>query len=273
MPLRYERISYCRDNIDGNYNQIIDAIDRNMPDIGKRSLDSDFKGNISGTTFHDLVDVEYILYARHCELPLNISDEQAHQMIRKGVQIILHYYFDNWHEREWSTRQTMRWTGIHPTGILCALLIGDKESIKKIAEYLDEDMIESGEYLFPVCEDEMIGSFLVLLSVLLAEKSYDAYSHLAEQIRQGKKKKAKLLLEVLDAIVAKDNDKFAKTLQEYIKYFIKREVDLSGGADESVSTLGSILWETARIQGISLPKLPEEIMDRVVTRETIGVQL
>jgi hypothetical protein len=273
MLPRYLRISYCRDNVDGNYNVIPEAIDRNIPDIGTLSLDNNFKGNISGAAFSDLVHIEYILCTRHCELPLNISDEQVHQMVRKGIQITLRYYYDNWYEREWSTRQTMRWTEIHPIGILCALLNGDKESIKKIAEYLDEDMIESGEYLFTVCENEMEGRFLVLLSVLLAEKSYDAYLHLAEQIHQGKKKKAKLLLEVLDSIVTKDNNRFTKTFQEYIKYFIKREVDLSGGADESVSILGSILWETARIQGISLPNLPEEIMDRVVIRETIGIQL
>jgi hypothetical protein len=271
MPLRYERISYCRDNVDGNYDIIPEAIDRNIPDIGTLSLDNNFKGNISGAAFSDLVHIEYIFCTRHCELPLNISDEQVHQMIRKGIQITLHYYYDNWYEREEYTRQMMEWTGIHPPGILCALLSGDKESIKKIAEYLDEDMIESGDYIFNI--DEMDGRFLVLLSVLLAEKPYDAYLHLAERIRQGKKKKAKLLLEVLDTIVAKDHDKFVKTFQEYIKYFIKREVDLSGGADESVSILGSILWETARIQGISLPNLPEEIMDRVVTRETIGIQL
>jgi hypothetical protein len=271
MPLRYERISYCKDNIDGNYDRIINAIDRNIPDIGIRSLDDNFKGSISNAAFNDLGDIEYIFCARHCELPLNISDEQVHQMIRKGIQIILRYYYDNWHEREYYTRQMIQWTGIHPTGILCALLNGEKESIKKIAEYLDEDMIESGDYIFNI--DEMDGRFLVLLSVLLAEKPYDAYSHLAEQIRQGKKKKAKLLLEVLDAIVTKDNDKFAKAFQEYMKYFIKREVDLSCGAAESVSILGAILWETARIKGISLPNLPEEIMDRVVTRETVGIQL
>jgi hypothetical protein len=272
MSLRYERIAYCRDNINGDYNRIINAIDRNMPDIGIRSLDNDFKGRVGNAAFNDLGYIEYIFCARHCELPLNISDEQVHQMIRKGIQITLHYYYDNWYEREKYTRQMIGWTGIHPIGILCALLNGEKESIKKIAEYPDEDIIgNDGDYLFDT--DEMESCFLVLLSVLLAEKPYDAYSHLAEQIRQGKKKKAKLLLEVLDAVVAKDNDKFAKTFQEYIKYFIKREVDLSGGADESVSILGSILWETARIQGISLPNLPEEIMDRVVTRETIGIQL
>jgi hypothetical protein len=271
MPLRYERISYCKDNVNGNYGKIINAVDRNIPDIGIRSLDNNFKGNISGVTFHDLAYIAHIFCARHCELPLNISDKQVHQMIRKGIQIIIRYYYDNWYEREQYTRQMMEWTGIHPTGILCALLNGEKESIKKIAAYLDEDMLESGDYIFNI--DEMDGRFLILLSVLLAEKPYDAYWHLAEQIRQGKKKKAKLLLNVLDAIVAKDNDQFTKTFQEYIKYFIKREMDLSGGHGESVSILGAILWETARIKGISLPNLPEEIMDRVVTRETIGIQL
>jgi hypothetical protein len=272
MPLRYERISYRRDNVDGDYDQIINAVDCNIIDVGTRCLDNNFKGNISSATYSDLVSIEAIICARHCELPLNISDEQVHQMIRKGIQIILRYYYDTWYEREKYTRNMIGWTGIHTIGILCALLNGEKEFTKKIAEYPDEDIIgNDGDYLFDT--DEMESSFLVLLSVLLAEKPYETYSHLAEQIRQGKKKKAKLLLEVLDAIVTKDNDKFTKTFQEYIKYFIKREVDLSGGADESVSILGSILWETARIQGISLPKLPEEIMDRVVTRETIGVQL
>lgn len=271
MQPRYLRISYCKDNVEGDYGKIVRSVDRDVPDLGKNSLDKNFDGNVSSVVFGDLATVCMIMCARHCELPLNLTDEQFREVIQKGIQIINHYLYGNWYLRERATRQLMGWSDKYPEGILCALLLDDEKAIKEIADYLDEDIVDSDAYLLNNL-DEMCGRFLVLHAIFLAGKNYDAYAHLAEQIRKGKKKRAKLLLDVLEAIVAKDNDRFGKTFQEYIKYFNKREVDLDSGSSDNISILGSILWETARISGISLPQLPEEIMDRVITRETIGLQ-
>jgi hypothetical protein len=56
-----------------------------------------------------------------------------------------------------------------------------------------------------------------------------------------------------------------------VKHFIKNEVKIDEGFTGVISIYASLLWNYARLCKIKLPILPEEIMDRIITPQSVGL--
>lgn len=102
-------------------------------------------------------------------------------------------------------------------GTMCALFMGDYESARRIAAYPGEDC--KSRMLSYTVEDW--ACYLLLAALIRGEKLDN--NALLEKINSGKKKKPKLILPVLQAIQAKDSEKFNLSLAAYLKYFCKTE--------------------------------------------------
>lgn len=272
MQPRYERISFCKENVfafGGNYEDYYRKIEEFADEEiqNENILDPEWDGRVERACASAMMYAMDLPCLRHCEFPTTLTDDHCKMLLQRSIKIALYYFYDNWFKRELYTRQMMEWSRIVPDALFVTLLCGDYAATEKILDWLDDDVIESGDHIFEITE--MDARVLVLLAAFVCGRPKEKYQPLVEKIRAGKKRRAKFMLSILEAIEAKDDAAFAKAFQDFVKYYIKSEIKLDSGTYGSLCILGSILWEVARWKGIHLPTLPDEMMDRIVTRETV----
>lgn len=126
-----------------------------------------------------------------------------------------------------------RWT------IMCALYLHDYESAKRFAAYPSEECTDYMDY----CIDDW-ACYLLMASVIKDGRMDN--EKLLKKVSAGKKKKPKLIVEILKAIVTKDHIKFNETFSDYLKY-IKRSEFKRSHIDTLQSIDGTILYHLAEI--------------------------
>jgi hypothetical protein len=237
----------------------------------------------------ELVALKHIQYG---ELPF--SDITPHIII--GTEIAIEYFCGDWRDgyqpcpkivrhpfsgepveipeanrpcysRE-DCRKHLTWDEEFIRGALYALWTDNRDALNKITSYLDDDLVDFG--IFDCSESD--AWFCILLGKFLQKQSLQKNIHIVKMIREKSRRRAKLLLDVLESI--ENNPKqFCDNISKYVKYFIKNEIDteVRGSAALYLSPIASLLWEVARYCEIELPILSEDIMDRIITRNSIGL--
>ena len=211
----------------------------------------------------------------HLQYELPFGDTLPY--IKKGRDVAIEYFYGNWRESYQKfpasiytrddCRKELRWDEEFQHGILCALWIGDEKNLAKLASWVDDDLVDYGIY---DCS-EVDAWFLVLLAKFLKGESLQTNSHIVEIIRKKNRRRPKLLLDVLESI---ENVpiRFGEVLAKYVKYYVKSEFNPEETSPlDCVSKMASVLWATAKRVDVVMPLLPEEIMDRIMTSESIGL--
>jgi hypothetical protein len=271
---RFERISYMQGCLTRgrSYEDYMLFLKSRISDFGKGFYDQRYQNTCKNFAITDIDFCTQVVCMKHAEIPMDIELDNIEFFVRKGVEIAIETFWTKSPSGKY-LRNTIGlvdhdWVYIYPSALFCALILSNDESLNRLTGWIvDESLLE--EPVVDITEIDMF--FIVVLSKYICSQSLDEHPHLIESIRLSKRRRPKILLNVLESINHKDQYSFANSTEKYIKHFIKNEVDLSDGNWGSLSLYASCLWEVARRAGIQLPILPEEIMDRIVTRESVGL--
>ncbi len=166
-------------------------------------------------------------------------------------------------------RQSNTWVGEYQKSLLCALLLDNKKDWSQLAGWPGDDVFK-GELDHSTNDID----FLIVHANFLKGISLSQNPEFVDRIRCGKKRRPKMLLEILEAIEKKDVKATVKTFEKYEKYFNKSEYnpEEDNYIEGNICMYGSILWNTAKVLGVEIPITTEEIADRIVTPQSIGLE-
>jgi hypothetical protein len=291
VTFRYQRLE-CGEG--ANLPFLVESLQEDLPILGG-ILTGQRKGDIPGWLSSDLRNCIDVACIKHVEYESPFCDIVPY--LKKGVWITMEYFEGNWRDgyqpcpkivchpfsgepfeipeanRPCYSREECRkqwsWDDEFIDGLLCAFWTNDFISAIKISQWVDSDLIDN--YFECHIMDAWI---LIILGKFIHKKTLSGSEFIIDKIQNSKRRRAKLLLDIIKAIDQKNHENFSRTIMSYVKFFIKNEADTTLSLSYyHISRIASLLWETARYFEIELPILSEEIADRVITRETIGVQL
>jgi hypothetical protein len=243
-------------------------------------------GQIRSWRYSDLTNCACTFYAKHCELDL--PDINLEELGQTCGRLAIEYFFGDWREgyadrapdggismywdeEKWSRekcRKKMDWIRGFHRSLLCTLLIDNIDFARHIAKWVDEDLWDT--YLNEDSTVEDVYYFTILGKIICGE-SWEICTSITEKILKSHRRRPKLLLDVLESIVKKDDIAFEKTIHKYLKHFLKNEIKIDGWYEGVISIYASVLWNYARLEGIKLPLFSEEIMDRIITPQSVGL--
>lgn len=214
-----------------------------------------------------------IMCFKHLEFPRAIDPERYMQ---QGMDAALDYFFGNWwqegkrHVRlsDSEKNKELWWFDPFIHGMLFMLLLQQWENLTKLCSWLNADYeIEDTE------EKEILIVFKLVASSLSPEPT-NGLEDVRESINKLRLKKSKLLLNIWDAIEAKDQKKYEQSMEESLTLYLE-SVDpyiKKGKIQYCVGELQTVLCLIALKKGLAFPKLPEKLAAALVTRETLGLE-
>lgn len=265
---RWERVGVFREFPD-RFRGIAEGIEEDRETIGvytNPAHDQDMRRTIDLNSCMNAVLLQHF----EAEHPLGGVRPYA----EKVVSIALDYFFGPWRDAYKSGRKTMNraqcrkkleWVKPYREGLLCALLLDDREATLRLADWPDTDVNKEDLDYSPADID-----YQIVLARHLKGRPAAESEKLIAGITAGSKRRPKLLLAALQAIQEGDAAAFGPDLTKYLQHFRKSEAELDE-LQRSVGMDASILWQVARQAGMALPGLPADSMDLIVTRESAGV--
>jgi hypothetical protein len=260
-------------SISSGIQTIYDLIEGKLPYAGVPRNLGEYQGTKGGQDSarrDDIFFLFWLLLLEHFQFPHQIPD--VHKYMKLLVKLSCDFFSGNWIDYPVtldpiSFKKEMSWVDTFRRGVLVALILCDEKSITNIASWTDGDY-SNDELDYSKADIE----YYVTLGQFLKGKNLSELKQQIDTIKKQSRKRPKLLLEVLEAIVCQDNSIFLNRFLEYCKYFDKKECDKEDFLlFKNINTDGSILWNLAKTQGLEIPELPEEIMDRIMTCESIGL--
>jgi hypothetical protein len=114
----------------------------------------------------------------------------------------------------------------------------------------------------------------VVLGRYLQGISLNQQEECCQRLQKSSRRRPKLNLEILQTIVLGDVKQFKDTVTKQVRQFIKSNATPNnpGSPMFCIDFDVSILWNIARRTQMVITDFPEEIMDRIVTPLSIGLQ-
>jgi hypothetical protein len=238
----------------------------------------------------DIRDIFLGLLYYHFEVPYPNHDVLF--FIEKGIEWTIEYFYGDWREgyREFSYEKPMpreywryhlRWNPCFRHGLLFALLAQDKEPLLRIAEWIENDLYyDKNSY----SAQEI--AFQLIIAYYIRGKSPNDYSEQVDLINKSHKRFPKMCLAIFDTIVTQDTLEFERLMSKFIQWYIQslikkypdkphliaNPVEFRYHPQNIISQEASWLWNIALISGMKMPtNLSDEIMDRIVTPQSVGL--
>ncbi len=206
--------------------------------------------------------------------------------IDNGINFCLDYFYGDWRNgfqrfhyetpcTSEESRLITQWNHEFYRGTLLCLLKNDIESLRRISKWIDRDIIHIGAsnpfggnshatlfYYSPL--------FFVFAKYFCGINRTE-YAPEIESIKNGKQSATKTLLKIWESICKQDTKDFDKLISQLVKKHIKaNEKEIRHR--EIVSNEATWMWNMALRSGMTMPVLPEEIMDRIITPQSIGLE-
>jgi hypothetical protein len=190
--------------------------------------------------------------------------ENIDKYARPMLDYAIEYFFGEWRKStpvdgnigEELLKRSELWIRYFRESILWATVLGEWEKAREIAKYPDELSMEAD------FESKEKKAWYIVLAVYLREGGLQNARRYIRIIETGRKKREKLLLNVLRAIEKKDPEQFAKEFNKYLKYYKAYEFpkDL---IPEKLAIDGTILFNLAREQGMEV-EFPQQYIDHYI---------
>jgi hypothetical protein len=239
----------------------------------------------------DIRDIFLGLLYCHFEVPYPNRDVLF--FIEKGIEWTIEFFYGDWREgyqefdyekpmpqEYW--RYNMRWNPCFRHGLLFALLAQDKKPLLRIAEWIENDLYYDKD---SYSAQEI--AFQLIIAYYIRGKLPNDYSEQVDLINKSHKRFPKICLAVFDAIIGQDTSNFGKSISKLVNWHIKNliqkypdkphrgvlnPVELRYRPENIISLEASWLWNIAIISGMEMPtNLSEEVMDRIVTPQSVGL--
>ncbi len=163
-------------------------------------------------------------------------------------------------------KKQISWLDSFRIGILAGVILNDREGLREIASWVD------GEF----SRDELDYSqadidYYVVLGKYINHGTIQ--KSIIDSIMNQRRKRPRFLTEILETIDKRDSKQFVKVFTEYHKLFDKSECDKDVFLlfrNDNIN--GSVLWNLAKMHGLEHEKFSEEIMDRIITPQSLGLE-
>jgi hypothetical protein len=233
----------------------------------------------------DIKQIFNALLLCHFEIP-NFK-KTSNFFIKIGIEWTIEFFYGEWREkyREFENEKYWRyylyWETCFRYGLLFSLLAQDKEPLLRIAEWIENDLYYDKD---SYSAQEM--AFQLIIAYYIRGKSPNDYSEQVDLINKSHKRFPKMCLTVFDAVINQDTSNFEKSISKLVNWHIKNliqkypdkphrgvlnPVEFRYHPENMISLEASWLWNIALISGMKMPELPEEVMDRIVTPQSIGL--
>jgi hypothetical protein len=274
-------------------NEYITDIMESMHKASEGSLYHPMGHNISDSHLTHIVGEYFcfIVSEVHYEA-IELSKDSVIQSLRIAIQAILCFLYGEWRTRySWhhfiytspdgppyltvdETRQKIGWVYTFREGLLAALLLNDRDSAQKMLDWVQIDACRDKSRSAQV--DPSHVEYFMLLGYFFQTGHLDNVESLKEAVRKGRCKRTQMLLDCLERIVTKDVKKFVALFEKYLKYAFKSNLLFSHpDSPRSPAALtdidSCIIWAVALRSGLTLPELPDELMDYVIRPQTLGL--
>ncbi|MEQ8637590.1 hypothetical protein [Gimesia maris] len=163
-------------------------------------------------------------------------------------------------------RNELGWIDQLREGLVAIVLSQDNENLRKACEYPDEDLFFD-EGSWDRTKDD--NTCFIVLARYIRDKSLDSSQELVARLEKCRRKRPKLFIAVLKAISEHDKARIRATIMDYMKQYVKVELDKDVSIIVSID--GSILWNLAVMQCGELEPLDQELMDLIITQESLGL--
>ncbi|MDO5577229.1 MAG: hypothetical protein Q4F84_09125 [Fibrobacter sp.] len=278
--LRYQRLGYeDMKDMRAGWKNIQDRI----PEMGKLCP------NITNGLQTDIVYCYDILRYEH--LQTNHPFENIRIYAEKGVELGKEYFYGKWRDsyqkfldtpgltrfsRE-ECRRVTPWIVPLTYSILLSLLLNDTKSTLSFAEYIGDNLYSD------VCDyygASILPQYVAYWNVLGYGIKNNTLIGCEEQksiIENSSRRIYKMLLTCLESLFSRNVDLFQTTFRKYMELFNKQVTDPKNKRSKwsyfYMSLDGSILWNYANsILNANMPEFSEEIMDRILTASSCGLQ-
>ena len=254
MPL-YEKFGldsqlFKKENFDDDQRMLLTYLNKKPPYI---SLVSSYKGSLVSDSSR--ICLNYYL--------IDEKDRIEHYA-NPIFGYALDYFFGEWRQTtpidgkvgEEFLKRGELWIRYFREPILWASVLCEWEKAKEISKYPDELCMEAD------FESKEKKAWYILLAIYLRENSLDNAGKYVELIENGKKKREKLLLNVLRAIIANDPESFTKEFAAYMKHYKAREFP-QRQIPEKLAIDGTILFNLAKHKGLQV-EFPENYIDHYI---------
>jgi hypothetical protein len=282
---RFERVNLF--NRPQNFDGFAEPLTRAKNDIERL----DMTRNKSSALQHILNDCYLTLLYYHFEISNPEPIKPVSYFIDHGIDCTLQYFYGNWRNEykqfpyeepytEKESRLRTTWNREFYQGSLFSLFKNDKESLLKIAQWIDRDIIAIGAiHPFDYSSHTSITYFSPLFYVFaqyFCGVPREKYAQEIDCITKGTRSVTKALLKVWESIYEKDSKTFEKQIVQMLDKHIKQASKMKPPFDFSplniVSQEITLMWNIALRSGMKMPEFPEEIMDRIVTPQSIGLE-
>ena len=233
-----------------------------------------------GTREWGVVFAADVLSLFHIELPAN---DPVEQWVVEGAKCTRHlfletedyategdenrgYWFNK--QRQWGLYY---WFVAYMKGLIIAFLSRNDELIAGLCNWpwatLEPEFSGLSEW-----EDELQWMFMILTSSL-RETAMEGVDDLVEKVDKTRKRRPKLLKQIWEAIVSDDQAAFEKALEKSLKQF-KRTLkhETHGKIAERLALPQTAFALAGRYRGLTIPNLPVELSDYLITHESLGLK-
>jgi hypothetical protein len=194
----------------------------------------------------------------------------------KAVNIAKQYFYCPPKAKRWAC-----WNRAFYFGTLFSLLNNNQKTLIEIAEWVDRTTVNkfNNDHPFDFSTSATINYYSPLFYVFaqyFCGIPRNKYSKEINCIKNGNRTAVKTLLKIWESIDAQDFNVFEKLLvqlvNKHIKDVAKMKPPFNLTPQRLVSREATWMWNIALRSGMKMPELPEEIMDRIVTPQSIGLE-
>jgi len=254
MPL-YEKFglspqSFTEDNFEHDQKMLLTYLNKKPPHV---DLISDYKAGL-------VFDSSVLCFNYYL---IDAKDRIEHYA-RPMFDYVLDYFFGDWRKStpvdgkigEYYVKRCELWIRYFRESILWASVLSEWEKVKEISKYPDELCMEAD------FEPKEKKAWYIVLAIYLREGSLDNAGKFIDLIENGKKKREKLLLNVLRSIMARDAIEFAEVFKAYMKHYKSHEFT-QRSVPEKLAIDGTILYNLAKHEDMDVT-FPEKYIDHYI---------
>lgn len=212
-----------------------------------------------------------ILQLQHLEFPHDLG--RAEEIVKDMREATLDYFFGDWRDKAWTSegkfnrkkcRKQLDWTDPFREGCLANVLARSEGGLSKLCTYIGDDLA-ADEGFWDRTKDDCLG--FAVLAKFIASGSLDSSE--ATRLARSRRKRPKLFLDVLRAIENGDAAAFRTSMESYMRQYMTVEIEADTLMVASVD--GSFLWGLAEMRLPAVDQLDEDLMELVITRQSLGI--
>jgi hypothetical protein len=287
---RYERVNLL-EGVKERFEGSLYFLNKTVKDVTEIADNLPTTSNAETMLTFAIHNCYHALWYYHFEISDLLLPVPVSFIIDNGINCALQYFYGKWRNgfrsfpyeapcTEKESRLVTQWNHQFYRGSLFSLLKNDKESLLRISQWIDRDIIQIGAiHPFNNSSHAPIFYFSPLFYVFaqyFCNVPREKYATEIDSIANGVRSATKTLLKIWESIYNKDTKSFETQIlamvNKHIQKSAKTKQPFTFMPDNIISQEATLMWNIALRSGMEMPEFPEEIMDRIVTPQSLGLE-